>query len=309
MFTPALKICELRKRYKKSADLALKNINLVVQKKSFFALLGANGAGKSTLIGIVASLITKTSGCVEIFGYDLERDTNLAKQCIGLVPQEFNFNQFETPEDILVTQAGYYGIPRKDALPIVEYYLEKFSLTEFYGKQVRRMSGGLKRRLMFARALLHRPQLLILDEPTAGLDIESRMLIWELMVKLNKKGVTVILTTHYLEEAERLCKTIAIIKKGELVVDTTMVKLLARQRTEVYTIRTQSSVESILPISISNATVELRDATTLEVSLRNKKPIHEVLDKLSYLGVKVNAMRSSPNRLETLFLDIVRTSS
>ncbi|MGA1008397.1 MAG: ABC transporter ATP-binding protein, partial [Sedimenticolaceae bacterium] len=220
----AVKITDLTKRYAKGEE-ALKGIDLTVSAGDFFALLGPNGAGKSTTIGILSSLVNKSSGSIEVFGYDLEKEPELAKSCIGLVPQEFNFNQFEPVDEILINQAGFYGIPRTEAKQRAEHYLKKLSLWDKRKAQARELSGGMKRRLMIARALVHNPKLLILDEPTAGVDIEIRRSMWSFLKEINQAGTTIILTTHYLEEAESLCRNIAIIDKGVIIENTSMTSM------------------------------------------------------------------------------------
>ncbi|WP_373797084.1 ABC transporter ATP-binding protein, partial [Jeotgalibaca porci] len=231
--THALEITDLKKVYATGME-ALKGIDLTVEEGDFYALLGPNGAGKSTTIGIVTSLVNKTAGQVKVFGYDIDTQLVQAKQQIGLVPQEFNFNPFETVEQIVVNQAGYYGVPRKEALKRSEKYLKQSNLWEKRHVRARMLSGGMKRRLMIARALMHEPKLLILDEPTAGVDIELRRDMWEFLRELNEHGTTIILTTHYLEEAEMLCRNIGIIQSGRMIENTSMKKLLAKLQYETF---------------------------------------------------------------------------
>jgi ABC-2 type transport system ATP-binding protein len=238
---PAIKIQQLAKSYKKGPE-ALKGIDLDVESGDFFALLGPNGAGKSTTIGIISSLVNKTSGSVEIFGYDLDSDSEKAKACIGLVPQEFNFNQFEPVIEILINQAGFYGISRAKATERAEHYLKKLHLWDKRKSQARELSGGMKRRLMIARALVHDPKLLILDEPTAGVDIEIRRSMWSYLKEINQAGTTIILTTHYLEEAESLCRNIAIIDKGVIVENTSMSAMLRRLNQETFVFDTEEAI-------------------------------------------------------------------
>ena len=261
--TAALAITDLRKTYD-NGFTALKGINLSVQQGDFYALLGANGAGKSTTIGIISSLVNKTSGTVTIFGYDLDTQRELAKSQLGLVPQEFNFNVFEPVGEILINQGGYYGIERPIATERAEKLLKQLGLWEKRKEQARTLSGGMKRRLMIARALIHEPRLLILDEPTAGVDIEIRRSMWEFLTDLNQSGITIILTTHYLEEAESLCRNIGIIDQGQLIENTSMKTLLSRLDTETYVFDLGEAIEQI--DSLGACHFQLRDPTTLEVS-------------------------------------------
>jgi len=297
----AIELKDIKKVYKGGVE-ALKGLSLSVQEGDFYALLGPNGAGKSTTIGILASLVNKTSGEATIFGYDLSSQLEQAKQQIGLVPQEFNFNQFEPPIQILVNQAGYYGIKRKDALVRAEKYLKQLDLWEKRNQRSRELSGGMKRRLMIARALMHEPRLLILDEPTAGVDIEARRSMWDFLQKINKQGVTIILTTHYLEEAEMLCRNIGIIDKGELVEDTSMKELLARVATEKFIVDVDPPTH--LPSS-SNFSIKQLDEVTLEIEVDKAQSLNKVFAELSEQGVRVNSMRNKANRLEELFVDLV----
>ena len=297
----ALSIRNLEKTYKNGFQ-ALKGISLDVEKGDFFALLGANGAGKSTTIGIITSLVTKTNGTVKSFGYDLDKQLNEVKRQVGVVPQEVNFNFFETPWQIITAQAGYYGIDRKTACKRTEKYLKKLELWDKKDNNAMMLSGGMKRRLMIARALVHEPKLLILDEPTAGVDIEIRRTMWKFMKELNKSGTTIILTTHYLEEAESMCKNIAIIKEGEIVANTSMKKLLNRLDTETFILDLCKPLKS-LP-KIKDFIVRKIDSTTLEVESSKKEPVNDIFTELSKKGIEVISMRNKTNRLEELFVEI-----
>lgn len=296
----ALEISKLKKRYSTGVE-ALRGIDLVVEEGDFYALLGPNGAGKSTTIGIITSLVNKTSGTVKVFGYDLDKDLERAKQQIGLVPQEFNFNQFETVEQIVVNQAGYYGVPRKEALKRSEKYLKQSNLWEKRHERARMLSGGMKRRLMIARALMHEPKLLILDEPTAGVDIELRREMWLFLQELNAKGTTIILTTHYLEEAEMLCRNIGIIQTGELIENTSMKSLLSKLQYETF-IFDLDHYENKPQIAGYKSNFE--DEHTLAVEVERNQGMNEIFSQLSQQGVKVLSMRNKSNRLEELFLKI-----
>jgi len=297
----AIELNNIKKVYRGGVE-ALKGLSLSVQEGDFYALLGPNGAGKSTTIGILASLVNKTSGEATVFGYDLVSQLEQAKQQIGLVPQEFNFNQFEPPIQILVNQAGYYGIKRKEALVRAEKYLKQLDLWEKRNQRSRELSGGMKRRLMIARALMHEPRLLILDEPTAGVDIEARRSMWDFLQKINKQGVTIILTTHYLEEAEMLCRNIGIIDKGELVEDTSMKELLARVATEKFIVDVDPPTH--LPSS-DNFSIKQLDEVTLEIEVDKAQSLNKVFAELSEQGIRVNSMRNKANRLEELFVELV----
>lgn len=299
----ALEIEGLTKEYKNGFK-ALHGINLSVQKGDFYALLGHNGAGKSTTIGIVSSLINKTVGRVKVFGYDLDEQPSLLKQQIGLVPQEFNFHQFEKVQDILVNQAGYYGILRREALQRAEIWLKKLDLWDKKDQQAMRLSGGMKRRLMIARALMHNPQLLILDEPTAGVDIELRRTMWTFLRELNLQGTTIILTTHYLEEAEMLCRNIGIIQQGRLVVNMAMKDLLAKLESEIFILDLE--LKSPLP-QIENYKVTLLDGNTVEVEVKREQGLNQLFTQLSEQGIKVLSMRNKANRLEELFVNMALT--
>ncbi|MGA5592145.1 ABC transporter ATP-binding protein [Enterococcus mundtii] len=298
--TYALEINELRKIYGTGVE-ALRGINLTVEEGDFYALLGPNGAGKSTTIGIITSLVNKTSGKVKVFGYDLDTDLVRAKQQIGLVPQEFNFNPFETVQQIVVNQAGYYGVSRNEALKRSEKYLKQSNLWEKRNVRARMLSGGMKRRLMIARALMHEPKLLILDEPTAGVDIELRREMWEFLRELNNAGTTIILTTHYLEEAEMLCRNIGIIQSGELIENTSMKALLSKLQFETF-------IFDLAPYDkkpeIIGYTSILEDERTLAVEVERDQGVNGIFEQLSAQGIKVLSMRNKSNRLEELFLKI-----
>lgn len=298
---PALSISSLTKIYKGGFQ-ALKGIDLEVMPGDFFALLGPNGAGKSTTIGVVTSLVNKTQGQVKVFGHDMDEQLELCKSFIGLVPQEFNFNQFEAPTKILVNQAGYYGVPRHIAHQRAEKYLKQLDLWDKRDQPSRNLSGGMKRRLMIARALMHEPKILILDEPTAGVDIELRRSMWEYLKELNQQGITIILTTHYLEEAEMLCRNIAIINHGEIVEHTQMKQLLAKLDLETF----------VLDLQLGGPTPKLDgmpfrviDDHTLEVDVRKSQSINQVFTQLSSQGIEVKSMRNKTNRLEALFVDLI----
>ncbi|KAF1303468.1 ABC transporter ATP-binding protein [Enterococcus saccharolyticus] len=296
----ALEIKELKKVYSTGVK-ALRGIDLTVEEGDFYALLGPNGAGKSTTIGIITSLVNKTSGKVKIFDYDIDTDLVRAKQQIGLVPQEFNFNPFETVQQIVVNQAGYYGVSRKEALARSEKYLKQSDLWEKRNERARMLSGGMKRRLMIARAMMHEPRLLILDEPTAGVDIELRREMWHFLRKLNEEGTTIILTTHYLEEAEMLCRNIGIIQSGELIENTSMKELLSKLQYETFILDLAPTNK---PVEISGYNYTLTDASTLEVEVERNQGLNQVFEQLSNQGIKVLSMRNKSNRLEELFLKL-----
>ncbi|MCF7968369.1 MAG: ABC transporter ATP-binding protein [Methylococcaceae bacterium] len=300
----ALSLRGLRKTYKNGLE-ALKGIDLEVESGDFFALLGPNGAGKSTTIGIISSLVNKTSGHVEIFGHDLDRDTKAAKRLIGIVPQEVNFNQFETVWGVVINQAGYQGIPRKEANLRAEQCLTQLGLWHKRNSVSRTLSGGMKRRLMIARALVHSPRLLILDEPTAGVDIEIRRSMWELLQRINREGTTIILTTHYLEEAEQLCRHIAIINHGRIIEHSTMENLLARMHVNRYILELDRALEE-LP-QLPGFVLERLDARTLATEVPTTAGIHSLFDELAVAGVRVVSLRNAANRLEQLFLEMVET--
>ncbi len=298
----ALSLRQLAKTYRTGVQ-ALKGIDLDVEQGDFFALLGPNGAGKTTAIGIIASLVRKTSGRVEVFGHDIDTDLESAKACLGLVPQEINFNQFETVSTILVNQAGFYGMPRREAKDRVEGLLEQLQLTDKRNAISRTLSGGMKRRLMIARALVHGPRLLILDEPTAGVDIEVRRSMWEFLRRINEDGTTIILTTHYLEEAENLCRNIAIIDEGRIIENDRMASVLRKLHSEVFVLNLRRPLES-LPELPGYACVPGADGS-LEVELNKEQNLNELFALLSARGIEVLSMRNKANRLEELFLRLV----
>lgn len=294
----ALSIENLTKIYANGKE-ALKGISFDVKEGDFFALLGPNGAGKSTTIGIITSLVNKSSGNVHIFGHDLEKQTALAKSCVGLVPQEFNFDIFEKVSTILVHQAGYYGIPKSLALSRMEKYLNELGLWDQRNQPARFLSGGMKRRLMIARALVHEPKLLILDEPTAGVDIELRRSLWDFLTKINQEGTTIILTTHYLEEAENLCRNIGIIHQGSLIEHGSMKALLEKLHIETFILYLEKPLQQLPKLSLP---CRLVDETTLEVDLLENHSLTELFQIFSSLNISIKTMRNKVNRLEELFL-------
>ncbi|MCZ4335913.1 ABC transporter ATP-binding protein [Shewanella colwelliana] len=298
----ALEIDQLKKTYKGGVE-AVKGISLNVEAGDFFALLGPNGAGKSTTIGVICSLVQKSAGRVKVFEHDIDTHLELAKMSIGLVPQEFNFNQFETVQQIVVNQAGYFGVSRDVALERAQKYLSQLDLWEKRDSPARALSGGMKRRLMIARALMHEPKLLILDEPTAGVDIELRRSMWTFLTALNKQGVTIILTTHYLEEAEMLCRNIGIIDKGVLVECTSMKSLLSRLNMETFILDLRGDLDAV-PV-LCDIQCRLSDAHTLEVDVAKSQSINSVFAQLSEQGIEVLSMRNKANRLEELFVELV----
>jgi len=298
----ALSIRQLTKTYGNGFQ-ALKGINLEVAEGDFFALLGPNGAGKSTTIGILSTLVTKTSGLVNVFGHDLDQQPAALKRCIGVVPQEFNFNQFEKCFDIVVTQAGYYGIPARIAKARAEQYLTQLGLWDKRDAPSRELSGGMKRRLMIARALVHQPRLLILDEPTAGVDIELRRSMWSFLTELNQQGVTIILTTHYLEEAEQLCRNIAIIDHGTIVENSSMRELLNKLHVETFLLDLKESL--LLAPQLNGYPSQLLDSHTLQVQVDKQQGITELFRQLALQNVEVLSLRNKTNRLEELFVSLV----
>ena len=298
----ALSIRQLTKTYGNGVQ-ALKGIDLDVEQGDFFALLGPNGAGKTTTIGIITSLVNKTSGTVSVFGHDIDRDIGAAKSCIGIVPQELNFNQFESVETILVNQAGFYGIPRAIARERTERYLKQLQLWEKRRAVARSLSGGMKRRLMIARALVHEPRLLILDEPTAGVDIEIRRTMWEFLRQTNERGVTIILTTHYLEEAENLCRNVAIIDKGRIIENDLMSHGLRQLQTETFVLNLREPL-STAP-SLPGFGVTRVDERTLEIEVSNGHSLNDIFIRLAAQGIDVVSMRNKVNRLEELFMRLV----
>ena len=303
--TYALEISDLKKTYPGGTE-ALKGISLKVKEGDFYALLGPNGAGKSSTIGIIGSLVTKTSGMVKIFGIDVDKDMAEAKTMLGVVSQEINFSQFEKVMDIVVTQAGFYGIPKSEAMPKVENILKRLSLWDKRNNQARTLSGGYKRRLMIAKALVHNPKLLILDEPTAGVDIELRREMWTFLKEINKNGTTIILTTHYLEEAEQLCRNIGIIDHGTMVADTSMKDLLG-------TLNVQGFVFDLIePLDeaplIEGFPLKLEDPLTLVAAVNKDRSINALFSEFSKLNIKIKSMRNESNRLEELFIEMVNSN-
>ena len=301
----ALEITDLKKTYD-TGVVALKGITLAVTEGDFFALLGPNGAGKSSTIGIIASLVTKSAGKVKIFDIDTDENFPEAKRLLGVVSQEINFSNFEKVLDIVVTQAGFYGIPLKEANKKAEITLKRLGLWKKRNEQARTLSGGFKRRLMIAKALIHEPKLLILDEPTAGVDIELRREMWDFLKEINASGTTIILTTHYLEEAEQLCKNIAIIDHGELVENTTMKSLLSRLDVQGFVLDINQSLE--IPPSIPDFEISLEDSTTLNVAIKKDQSINDLFNHLSTQGILVTSMRNQSNRLEEMFIEMVKKS-
>ncbi|HFE38856.1 MAG TPA: ABC transporter ATP-binding protein [Gammaproteobacteria bacterium] len=302
----ALSIHQLKKTYANSFE-ALKGIDLSVEAGDFFALLGPNGAGKSTTIGIICSLINKSSGKVKVFDNDIDNELSAAKSCIGLVPQEFNFNVFEPIEEIVINQAGYYGIERHEASIRAEKLLKQLGLWDKRRDMARTLSGGMKRRLMIARALVHQPRLLILDEPTAGVDIEIRHSMWMFLREINKQGTTIILTTHYLEEAENLCNNIAIIDGGEIIENTSIKHLLSQLNVETFILDVTSKLET-LPV-IPNYECRLVDSTQIEAQVKKGQDINELFAILSQHKIKIFSMRNKVNRLEELFMNLLNKAN
>jgi ABC-2 type transport system ATP-binding protein len=298
----ALSLRKLSKTYKTGVQ-ALKGIDLDVDQGDFFALLGPNGAGKTTAIGIVSSLVTKTSGTVSVFGHDIDTDLEEAKACLGLVPQEINFNQFEKVSTILVNQAGFYGIPRRLAKERVERWLVKLQLWDKRDAVSRTLSGGMKRRLMIARALVHEPRLLILDEPTAGVDIEVRRSMWEFLRQINEDGTTIILTTHYLEEAESLCRNIAIIDEGRIIENDRMSTVLRKLHSEVFVLNPRHPVASAP--ELPGYSFKMAEDGSLEVEVTKQQNLNDIFAALSARGIEIVSMRNKANRLEELFLRLV----
>ena len=299
---PALSIRQLTKIYANGFQ-ALKGIDLDVAEGVFFALLGPNGAGKSTTIGILSTLVNKTSGTVNVFGHDLDRSPSALKRCLGVVPQEFNFNQFEKTFDIVTTQAGYYGIPLKLAKTRAEQYLTQLGLWDKRDVPSRMLSGGMKRRLMIARALVHQPRLLILDEPTAGVDIELRRSMWGFLTELNEQGITIILTTHYLEEAEQLCRNIGIIDHGHIVENSSMRELLGKLHKETLLLDLKDA--QLVPPHLFGYPLQMLDAYTLEVQVEKSQGITELFRQLASQNIEVLSLRNKTNRLEELFVSLV----
>ena len=305
--TIAISIKDLDKTYANGVE-ALKGVSLEVQQGDFFALLGPNGAGKSTIIGVISTLINKSGGSVEVFGRSVDTHIYETKLDLGVVPQEINFSQFEKVKDIVLTQAGYYGLPRKLARERCEKYLKKLGLWEKRSERSRSLSGGMKRRLMIARALVHEPRLLILDEPTAGVDIELRRSMWDFLTEINANGTTIILTTHYLEEAEQMCRNIAIIDEGEIIENTSMKKLIGELDSQVYILDTANEMNGKPEITIDDVLIHRIDAHSLEVKVPNGKLINEVFKELDKQGLEISSMRNKTNRLEQLFLSRLRNN-
>ena len=299
----ALEISDLRKVYSGGTE-ALKGISLKVKEGDFYALLGPNGAGKSSTIGIIGTLVTKTSGTVKIFDYDIDKNVSLAKSILGVVSQEINFSQFEKVIDIVSTQAGYYGIRSSIAKSKVKEMLKRLGLWDKRNDQARTLSGGYKRRLMIAKALIHEPKLLILDEPTAGVDIELRREMWEFLKEINNNGTTIILTTHYLEEAEQLCRNIGIIDHGEIIADTSMRDLLRKLDVQGFVLDLENPLDE-LP-NIDGFEIRLEDPYTLVTAVDKSKSINDLFGQLNTLGINVKSMRNESNRLEELFIEMVK---
>ena len=298
----ALSIEDLHKQYA-GGVMALKGISLEVEQGDFFALLGPNGAGKSTIIGIISSLVNKTRGKVSVFGHDLDGELESVKSCIGLVPQEFNFGVFEKVVNIVANQGGYYGLSRELAFARAEKYLRRLDLWEKRDKPSRTLTGGMKRLLMIARALVHEPELLILDEPTAGVDIEIRRSMWEFLREINGQGTTIILTTHYLEEAENLCRNIAIIDHGEIMENTSIKKLLSKLNMETFILDTNEEITR-LP-DINEYALTIVDSHTLAVDVPREKDLNHLFTLLTAHGINILSMRNKTNRLEELFMGMV----
>lgn len=298
----ALSVKELKKVYSNGIT-ALKGINLDVAEGDFFALLGQNGAGKSTTIGIICSLVNKTSGNISVFGHDIDRDPATAKSLIGVVPQEMNFSLFEKISSILINQAGYYGIPKSIAEERMEKYLKEMGIWHMHDQAVFRLSGGMKRRLMIARALMNEPKLLILDEPTAGVDVELRHTLWHFLAKLNAQGTTIILTTHYLEEAEHLCKNVAIIDHGEIIENANMKTLINRLQAHTIVLDIDAPLSS--PPMLQGFHHRLLDDTTLEVVIQREQSVNDLFTLLTQQHITISSMRNKTNRLEELFVNLV----
>ena len=299
----ALEIKDLKKVYAGGTE-ALKGISLNVKEGDFYALLGPNGAGKSSTIGIIGTLVTKTSGSVKIFDADIDNNVAIAKSMLGVVSQEINFSQFEKVLDIVTTQAGFYGIKKSIAEPKVEEMLKRLGLWDKRNDQARTLSGGYKRRLMIAKALIHDPKLLILDEPTAGVDIELRREMWSFLKEINENGTTIILTTHYLEEAEQLCRNIGIIDHGEIVADTSMKDLLSRLDVQGFVMDLDKPLDK--EPTVEGFELKLEDSSTLVAAVNKDKSINSLFDELSKLGIKVKSMRNESNRLEELFIEMIK---
>ena len=299
----ALSIKDLSKKYKSGVE-ALKSVSFDVQEGDFFALLGPNGAGKTTAIGIITSLVNKSSGSIEVFGHDLDKELAKAKSCIGVVPQEVNLNLFDYNFNILVNQAGFYGIPRSEGKKRAEQYLKQMQLWEKRKTNARSLSGGMKRRLMVARALVNRPKLLLLDEPTAGVDIETRRMMWDFLRDLNANGTTIILTTHYLEEAEQLCNKVAIIDEGKIIENDSMQNVLKKLKTEVFILNTEKPLDKAP--EIDGYATALKSPQEIEITVSQEQGVNDAFSALQASGVKVLSMRNKNSRLEELFLDLTK---
>jgi len=301
----ALSFKNLTKTYANGVE-ALKGIDLTIEQGDLFALLGPNGAGKSTAIGIVTTLVNKTCGEIHVFGHNLDKHPGQAKACIGLVPQEFNFNIFETVEQIIINQGGYYGVPRKIAKQRTRTYLKKLDLLGKMNTKARELSGGMKRRLMIARALVHQPKLLILDEPTAGVDIEIRQIMQAFIREMNQQGTTIILTSHHLEEVENLCKNIAILNEGIIIENSPIKELLTQLKVEKFELNLANSINEVPPLTQFNPI--LLDHNTLQVSLNKEQPMNLLFKELNRHNITVTSLRNKMNRLEELFIDLVSTT-
>jgi ABC-2 type transport system ATP-binding protein len=302
----ALTIEDLTKTYANGVE-ALKSINFNVSEGDFFALLGPNGAGKTTAIGIVTSLVNKTSGRIEVFGHDIEKDLNAAKSCIAVVPQETNLNLFDGIFNILVNQAGFYGVSRRESLKRAEHYLRQMELWDKRKEMARSLSGGMKRRLMIARALVSEPKLLLLDEPTAGVDIETRRAMWNFLRQINRNGTTIILTTHYLEEAEQLCNQLAIIDDGKIVENDSMKNVLTKLKQEIFVLNLDRHIDENL--EIENYLIEITNPKEIEVHVKQAQTLNPLFERLASLGIGVLSMRNKTNRLEELFVELTKTNS
>ncbi len=302
----ALSVKNLSKKYKNGVE-ALQSVSFDVQKGDFFALLGPNGAGKTTAIGIITSLVNKSSGSIEVFGHNLDKELAKAKSCIGVVPQEVNLNLFDFNFNILVNQAGFYGIPRAEGKKRAEQFLKKMQLWEKRKTDARSLSGGMKRRLMVARALVNQPKLLLLDEPTAGVDIETRRMMWDFLRDLNASGTTIILTTHYLEEAEQLCNKVAIIDEGKIIENDLMQNVLKKLKTEVFILNTEKPLHQAP--DIDGYVTSLKSPQEIEITVSQEQGVNDAFSSLQERGVKVLSMRSKNSRLEELFLDLTKSQS
>ena len=301
----ALSIIDLSKEYNNGVK-ALQDINFNVKQGDFFALLGPNGAGKTTAIGIITSLVNKTSGQVKVFDFDIDKRLNQAKACIGVVPQEINLNLFDRAFNILVNQAGFYGIPRKESIERSEHFLKKMELWDKRNEMARNLSGGMKRRLMVARALVNEPKLLLLDEPTAGVDIETRRMMYEFLQEINRNGTTIILTTHYLEEAERLCDQVAIIDQGKIAENDSMSNVLSKLKIEIFILNIKNPLEK--PPIINGYKAKLNKPKEIEINVKQGQSLNDVFIQLKELGIEVLSMRNKTNRLEELFIEMTKNN-